>query len=91
MKTSELRSKSEDQLKSMINDLRKESFNLRFQKSGGSLENTTRIREVRRTLARIKTLLNENVKGISKPVEKAEKTEKKAKKKETKKTKKKAA
>ena len=45
-------------LKNKIADLRKESLNLRFQKSSGQLEKTTRIRVVRRQIARIKTVLN---------------------------------
>ena len=45
-------------LKNKINDLRKESLNLRFQKSSGQLEKTARIRVVRRQIARIKTVIN---------------------------------
>ena len=45
-------------LKNKINDLRKESLNLRFQKSSGQLEKTARIRIVRRQIARIKTVIN---------------------------------
>ena len=45
-------------LKNKIADLRKESLNLRFQKSSGQLEKTARIRAVRRQIARIKTVLN---------------------------------
>ena len=45
-------------LKNKINDLRKESLNLRFQKSSGQLEKTARIRIVRRQIARIKTIIN---------------------------------
>ncbi len=45
-------------LKNKITDLRKESLNLRFQKSSGQLEKTARIRAVRRQIARIKTVIN---------------------------------
>jgi large subunit ribosomal protein L29 len=58
MKTSELRGKTTDQLVSLLLDLKKESFNLRFQKVSGELEKTSRVREVRRAIARVKTLLN---------------------------------
>ncbi len=59
MKAEDVRAKSEDELKEQLLDLRKESFNLRFQSVSGQLENTARVREVRRDLARIKTILNE--------------------------------
>ena len=57
MKAAELRGKSWDELKSLLLDLKKEQFNLRFQKAGGQLENTARVRQVRRDIARIKTEL----------------------------------
>ena len=59
MKAGELRTKSEDELKDSLIGLRKEAFNLRFQRASGQLENTARIREVRRDIARIKTLLRQ--------------------------------
>ncbi|MAH84857.1 MAG: 50S ribosomal protein L29 [Rhodospirillaceae bacterium TMED8] len=59
MKSVDVRSKSEDELKEELLSLRKESFNLRFQTASGQLENTARVREVRRDIARIKTVLNE--------------------------------
>ena len=59
MNTEELRSKSVDELVKVILDLRKEQFNARFQKAQGALENTARVRDNRRTIARIKTILNE--------------------------------
>ncbi len=58
MKANEVHSKTDDELKEQIIDLRKESFNLRFQKTSGQLENTVRIRQVRRDIARIKTVLH---------------------------------
>ncbi|WP_138379506.1 50S ribosomal protein L29 [Luteithermobacter gelatinilyticus] len=59
MKASELRSKTLDELNSQLSDLKKEQFNLRFQKATGQLENTARVRQVRRDIARIQTLVNE--------------------------------
>ncbi len=59
MKVGELRTKSEDELKDSLLGLRKEAFNLRFQRASGQLENTARIREVRRGIARIKTVLRQ--------------------------------
>lgn len=58
MKIAELRGKTTDQLKDLLLNLKKESFNLRFQKVNGELAKTSRIREVRRTVAKIQTLLN---------------------------------
>jgi large subunit ribosomal protein L29 len=59
MKSSELRTKTPDELKTQLADLHKEQFNLRFQKSSGQLENTARVRVVRKDIARIKTILGE--------------------------------
>lgn len=58
MKISELRAKTLDQLGTILLDLKKESFNLRFQKVSGELEKTSRVREVRRSIARVNTLIN---------------------------------
>jgi len=57
MKGSDLRAKSKDELKTDLVGLKKEQFNLRFQKASGQLENTARVRQVRRDIARIKTVL----------------------------------
>jgi len=59
MKASDLRAKARDDLTSELLSLKKESFNLRFQKAGGQLENPARIRQVRREIARIQTVLNQ--------------------------------
>ncbi len=59
MKVEDLRQKSEDELNQEVLDLRKEAFNLRFQRASGQLENTSRVRQVRRDIARIKTVLHE--------------------------------
>jgi large subunit ribosomal protein L29 len=53
------RAKTPDQLKDQLVTLKKEQFNLRFQKASGQLENTSRVREVRREIARIKTVLGQ--------------------------------
>lgn len=58
MKPEELRGKTVDVLNDLLLDSKKELFNLRFQKASGQLENTARIREVRRDIARVKTMLN---------------------------------
>ena len=59
MKVLELREKSEDQLTEELIKLKKESFNLRLQKASGQLENTARVRFVRRNIARVKTVIAE--------------------------------
>ncbi|OUS16253.1 50S ribosomal protein L29 [Rhodospirillales bacterium 47_12_T64] len=57
MKSSDLRTKTADELKEEMVNLRKEQFNLRFQQASGQLENTARCRQVRRDIARVKTVL----------------------------------
>jgi len=66
MKAQDLRGKTSDELTDNLLSLRKEQFNLRFQKASGQLENTARVRQVRRDIARIKTAL-----GATAPVRKA--------------------
>ncbi len=56
MKASEVRDMTSDQLKDELVKLKKEQFNLRFQKATGQLENTARIRQIRRDIARIQTV-----------------------------------
>ena len=58
MKAEEFRGKTSDELKTQLTELKKEAFNLRFQRASGQLENTARVRQVRRDIARIKTILN---------------------------------
>ena len=53
---SDLKTMSEDQLDQEVLNLKKEQFNLRFQRATGQLENTARVRVVRRDIARVKTL-----------------------------------
>ena len=59
MKAADVKQKSNDELAEQLIDLRKESFNLRFQRASGQLENTARVRAVRRDMARVKTVLNQ--------------------------------
>jgi large subunit ribosomal protein L29 len=59
MKASDVRAKSDDELSGEVDVLGKEIFNLRFQRANGQLENTARVRQVRRDIARIKTILGE--------------------------------
>ena len=64
MKIKDIRDQSTEELKEELEKLKKESFNLRFQKAGGQLENTARVRFVRRTIARILTVLNSKVEKV---------------------------
>jgi large subunit ribosomal protein L29 len=59
MKHADLKTKTDDQLNAELAQLKKEQFNLRFQAATGQLEKASRVREVRRTIARIRTLQNE--------------------------------
>jgi large subunit ribosomal protein L29 len=56
LKPEDLRAKTVDELKDQLATLKKEQFNLRFQRATGQLEKTARVREVRRDIARIKTI-----------------------------------
>jgi len=62
-RASELRAKSAAELKDELVVLRKEEFNLRMQRGTGQLSNTARFKDIRRDVARIKTILNENAKS----------------------------
>ena len=59
MKADELKGKTPDQLRDSLVALKKEAFNLRFQAATNQLENTSRIKAVRRDAARVKTVLNQ--------------------------------
>ena len=59
MKATDAKAKTEDELTGELDVLGKEIFNLRFQRANGQLENTARVRQVRRDIARIKTVLGE--------------------------------
>lgn len=63
IKTEDLRTKTDDQLETELGELKREAFNLRFQSATNQLEKPSRIREVRRTIAKIKTLQNERAKA----------------------------
>ncbi len=66
MDASELRTKTPDQLRDQLVALKKEAFNLRFQQATNQLENTARVRAVRRDVARIQTVLNEKAADAAK-------------------------
>jgi len=59
MNATELKEKTLDQLQEMLADLRKEAFNLRFQAATNQLENTSRMRSVKKDVARVKTIINQ--------------------------------
>jgi large subunit ribosomal protein L29 len=63
MKAQDQHVKTPDQLKTDLAQLQKEQFNLRFQRASGQLENTARVRVVRRDIARIKTILALKARG----------------------------
>ncbi|HWX47956.1 MAG TPA: 50S ribosomal protein L29 [Roseomonas sp.] len=62
----DIRTKTADELKAMLLDLRKEQFNLRFQRATGQLEAVSRIKVVRRDIARVKTVLAEQSRSAAK-------------------------
>ena len=63
--TEDLRAKSDDQLTAELTELKREAFNLRFQAATNQLERPARVQEVRRTIARIKTLQNERTRAAA--------------------------
>ena len=67
MNAGELRDKTPDQLRDELANLKKEAFNLRFQQATGQLENTARMRKVRRDAARVMTILNEKAAAAAQP------------------------
>jgi large subunit ribosomal protein L29 len=62
----DLRAKSQDELTDSLVKLKKEQFNLRFQRANGQLENTSRVRTVRRDIARIQTVIGEQARKAQK-------------------------
>ena len=66
MKAQDLRDKTPDQLRDQLAALKKEAFNLRFQKATGQLENSARMSAVRRDAARVKTILNQKAAAAAK-------------------------
>ena len=65
MKAADVRAKTDDELTGELEQLGKEAFNLRFQRASGQLENTARVRQVRRDIARIRTVLGERARKAS--------------------------
>ena len=66
MKADDIKQMTADQLDDQLVKLKKEQFNLRFQRASGQLENTSRVREVRRDIARIKTVQTQKRSGRDK-------------------------
>ena len=64
MKTSELRELNDEELKAKEEELSRELFNLRFRHASGQLENTARLAQAKKDLARVKTILREHQLGI---------------------------
>jgi large subunit ribosomal protein L29 len=62
----DIRAKTPDELSTLLLDLRKEQFNLRFQRATGQQENTSRVKVVRRDIARVKTILAERMRVAAK-------------------------
>ncbi len=72
MKAADVRAMTLDQLDDEVLKLKKERFNLRFQRATGQLENTSRVRVIRRDIARMKTIAAQKRAGIPEPAAKAE-------------------
>ena len=89
MKAADARAMTLDQLDDEVLKLKKEQFNLRFQRATGQLENTSRVRTIRRDIARMKTIAAQKRAGMPEPAPKADAAPAAAKK--TKATKPKAA
>ena len=66
MNAQELRQKKPEELRDLLNELRREQFNLRMQKGSGQLSRPSRMREVRREIARLKTVMGESRGGTAK-------------------------
>lgn len=72
MKSADVRAMTLDQLDDEVLKLKKEQFNLRFQRATGQLENTSRVRTIRRDIARMKTIAVQKRAGAPEPAPKAE-------------------
>jgi large subunit ribosomal protein L29 len=72
MKAADVRAMTLDQLDDEVLKLKKEQFNLRFQRATGQLENTSRVRVIRRDIARMKTIAAQKRAGMPEPAPKAE-------------------
>jgi large subunit ribosomal protein L29 len=66
-KASDIRAKTPDELTTLLLDLRREQFNLRFQRATGQAEGTARIRAVRREIAQVKTIMSERQRAVAQP------------------------
>jgi large subunit ribosomal protein L29 len=66
LKSVDVRAKTSDELATLLLDLRKEQFNLRFQRATGQQEGVSRVKEVRRTIARVKTIQTEQARSAAK-------------------------
>ena len=71
-KAGDVRAKTPDELSGLLLDLRKEQFNLRFQRATGQQEGTARVRECRREIARVKTIQAENARSAQLSAKQAE-------------------
>ena len=69
MKVDDVRAMSVEELREQMRNLKKEAFNMRFQKASGQLENTSRVRRVRRDVAQVQTVLGERRRADSAPGE----------------------
>jgi large subunit ribosomal protein L29 len=67
MKSADVRAMTLDQIDDEVLKLKKEQFNLRFQRATGQLENTSRVREIRRDVARLKTIAGQKRAGMPEP------------------------
>lgn len=65
MTAADVRAKTDDELTEQLDTLGREAFNLRFQRANGQIENTARVKQVRRDIARIKTILGERHRRVS--------------------------
>jgi len=79
LKTGDLKLMTVDQLDDELIKLKKEQFNLRFQRATGQLENTSRVREVRRDVARLKTIMRQKRAGDAPPAAKSKSSSRRAK------------
>ncbi len=66
LKSTDVRAKTPDELAALVLELRKEQFNLRFQRATGQQEGVARVKEVRRTIARVKTIQTEQSRSAAK-------------------------
>ena len=64
MKIADFRSQTDDELRDQLHELKKESLNLRFQRASGQLEGTARIRQVRREIAQVRTVMSERNRNV---------------------------